>query len=245
MHKILLTATILLFTGCGSVSTSPQGSVDNTPTATITTDNATQQTTYQSYFINPDECDQIVDKEYLVICYDYTYKAARSVGYTLFGDLVNDTNIQDRPAFYEEPTITQEYRASSSDYSSSGYDRGHLAPDAAFDWSQKSLESTYSLANIIPQAPIVNQQIWQKVEAYAREMAVELGTVSVMNIIKYSASHHTIGTNHIAVSVGYYKVLYNADKSYSECFYYANDLTLTSDGDTIDKHQIDCATVSY
>ena len=118
-------------------------------------------------FINTVECDQTVDKVFFQICYDYDLKAAKAVGYTLYGDLVNENNIEDRPSFKVERAIEREYRASTTDYTGSGYDRGHLACDAAFDWSEESLEATYSLANVIPQARIVNRYTWIKAERYA------------------------------------------------------------------------------
>lgn len=102
-------------------------------------------------FINQGDCDQIIDKTFITICYDYNLKAPKAVSYTLQGDLVNEENIEKRPYFKVEKTIAKEYRASYSDYTHSGYDRGHLAPDASFDWSQESLDAVYTLANIIPQ----------------------------------------------------------------------------------------------
>lgn len=77
-------------------------------------------------FINNTDCDQIIEKNFLTICYDYNLKAPKAVGYTLRGDQVNELNIEERPYFKIEPTIAKEYRASYSDYTHSGYDRGHL-----------------------------------------------------------------------------------------------------------------------
>jgi len=195
---------------------------------------------YISSFINESNCDQILDKEFLTICYDHTLKVAKSVTYTLSGDLVNELNIQERPSFYVEQDIDREYRASTSDYTNSGYDRGHLAPDASFDWSQESLDATYSLANIIPQVPTVNRRMWIKAENYAREKAVDLSELEVINIVKYTTTPDRIGDNNISVSIGYYKILFNSEEEYKECFYYANDTNASSDGDTLDNHRVDC-----
>ena len=195
---------------------------------------------YRAKFINENNCSQVLDKEFLVICYDYTLKVARAVTYTLEGDLVNELNIQERPSFYEEELIDEPYRAKYSDYTGSGYDRGHMAPDAAFDWSQESLEATYSLANIIPQAPKVNRYMWVDVEAYARDKAVELGEVEVVNVVKYDSNYTKyIGEDNISVSVGYYKILFNKEESYEECFYYANDINSSTEGDNLSKHKVD------
>jgi len=220
---------LLFFVGCGSDSQKfTDGSVVSS---------------YARGFINVDECDAIVDKVFLAICYDSSLKAAKAVGYSLDGVLVHQLNITDRPPFYEESSLDANSRATYSDYTNSGYDRGHLAPDASFDWSQESLDSTYSLANIIPQVPEVNQHMWVDVENYERSKAVDLGTVNILNIVKYSNTPTRIGANQIAVSEGYYKVLYKDE--YQECFYYANDLNASSNGDTLALHQVACSEVSY
>jgi endonuclease G len=194
-------------------------------------------------FINDNECNQTVDKEFFAICYDYDYKAAKAVGYTLDGDLVNENNIDKRPSFKVERAVPSTYRASTKDYTKSGYDRGHLACDAAFDWSQESLNATYSLANIIPQARKVNRYTWSKAERYARYVAVQLGSVNVINVVRYSKTPATIGKHHIAVPDGFYKVLYNKDQNFTRCLYYANDNNIDTSEDKLKDHVVDCTEV--
>jgi len=194
-------------------------------------------------FINKIECNQTVDKEFFQICYDYDLKAAKAVGYTLYGDLVNENNIDKRPSFRVERAIERQYRATASDYTGSGYDRGHLACDAAFDWSKESLNATYSLANIIPQARKVNRYTWIKAERYARYIAVNLGSVNVVNVVKYEENPKRIGDHSIAVPTGYYKVLYNRDQNFTRCLYYENDNNITTGEDRLGDHVVDCKIV--
>ncbi|NOZ90783.1 MAG: DNA/RNA non-specific endonuclease [Epsilonproteobacteria bacterium] len=259
------TIVLLLFVGCGTVQVEENNDDNSSSNITETINDITNNNTssietivtpetvenrtileepskdYKAKFINENNCNQILDKEFLVICYDYKLKVAKAVAYTLEGDLVNELNIKDRPYFYEEELIDEPYRAKLNDYRGSGYDKGHMAPDAAFDWSQESLEATYSLANIIPQVPEVNQHMWVDVEAYARSKAVELGEVDVVNVIKYDNNNPKyIGEDNVAVSVGYYKILFNEDESYEECFYYANDINSTRENDNLSKHKVDC-----
>jgi len=191
-------------------------------------------------FINQSDCDQIIERNFLTICYDYDLKAPTAVSYTLRGDQVNELNIEERPYFKVERTIPREYRASYSDYTHSGYDRGHLAPDAAFDWSEESLNEIYSLANIIPQARKVNRYTWTKAERYARFVSVQRGVVQVINLVKYDDTPARIGDNQIAVPSGYYKVLYSEDQNYTKCLYYANDNNITTQDDRLSNHEVDC-----
>ena len=229
LNLLLPLAFLFLTTGCGDTTTSPLRDESTTG--------------IKSKFINESLCDIIIDKEFLEICYDNELKAAKSVAYTLSGDLVNELNIVERPFFYEEEQIEGDHRATYYDYTNSGYDRGHLAPDAAFDWSEESLNATYSLANIIPQVQEVNRDMWVDVEHYARIKAVDLGHVNIVNIVKYNETPNRIGVNGIAVSEGFYKVLYNEDDDYEECFYYANKPNDNSLSDKRETHLIDCTMI--
>ena len=200
---------------------------------------------YHRKFIDEKRCDQIIDNEFIIMCYDTQKKAVKAVSYILMGDLVNELNIKKRPSFYVEKSVDRAHRSSNSDYRKSGYDKGHMAPDAAFDWSQESLHAVYTLANIIPQAPKVNRHMWVKLERYVRDKAVELGSLKVVNVVSYEEDNRSIGKHHIAVSTGYYKILYNEDEAYEECFYYENNLTASSKGDTPLKHKVSCQEVGY
>lgn len=243
IQNILFLFSLLTLVGCGSVSTKENSEQENNRIEDSVQE--TKNIDYKSEFINKANCNQIIDNEFIHICYDYKLKAAKSVAYTLDGDLMNDPNIDKRPSFYVEKSIEKKHRVSSTDYTNSGYDKGHLAPDAAFDWSDESLKAVYTLANIIPQAPQVNRNMWSQVEKFARDKAVELGELHVINVIKYGEQSKRIGKNRMAVSRGFYKVLYNYKENYKECFYYANKLNLTSRDDNISKHDINCNQVKY
>ena len=106
------------------------------------------------------------------------------------------------------------------------------------------MDSTYSLANIIPQVPVVNRQMWLKVENYARDKAVELFELNIVNVVRYSNTPQRIGENNISVSIGYYKILFNSEKEYEECFYYANDVNASSENDQLENHLVDCTELS-
>jgi endonuclease G len=194
-------------------------------------------------FINQENCDQIIKKEFLNICYDYKYKATKAVSYTLYGNLVNENNIEKRLSFRVEKSVEPQYRASTTDYIKSGYDRGHLACDAAFDWDKEALQDTYYLSNIIPQARRVNRYTWTKVERYARFVAVKLGNVQVINVVKYQKNPKRIGKNGIAVSEGFYKILYNHDKKYKRCFYYENSNDIDVSIDRLRNHEVECSEI--
>ncbi len=191
-------------------------------------------------YITKKNCDQIIDKQVFKICYDYKMKGAKFVSYTLQGDLVNKENIKKRPGFYTEKNLKKKYRSHTKDYTRTGYDRGHLANDASFDWSKKSQRKTYSMANIIPQAPNVNRRTWIKAEKLERSIAVKLGSVSVINGVIYPNNPKRIGKNEIAIPSAFWKMIYNNEKDYKKCFYYKNEKGINTKKDKLKHHLVEC-----
>lgn len=194
-----------------------------------------------SNFINQRDCDQILDKGYYQICYDYKAKGAKYVGYTLDGSKVNSGDIKKRPRFYPDTDIPAQYRTTSKDYTKNEFhaDRGHLAPDASFDYSQKALHTVYSMANIIPQYYQINRKTWIKAERYERQVAVKLGTVTVINGVVYSAKPPRMRKSGIAYPEGFWKMLYD-NKGFERCFYYKNDSQARIKGDKLRDHVVGC-----
>ncbi|MDX8405016.1 MAG: DNA/RNA non-specific endonuclease [Mariprofundus sp.] len=196
-------------------------------------------------FINNRNCDQVLDKRFYQICYDYHAKGARYVGYTLSGNNVDKGNIKKRPRFYPDRAIPARYRTTSSDYTRNEFhsDRGHLAPDASFDYSPQALKSVYSMANIIPQYKWINRRTWVKAEKYERQVARKLGSISVLNGVIYTADPKRLRKSGIAYPDAYWKMLYN-NHGFERCFYYKNNSYAAIKGDKLRDHVIDCKTVT-
>ncbi len=62
-------------------------------------------------------------------------------------------------------------KVTTSDYSSSGFDRGHQCPSADRTTSTTYNAATFLMTNIIPQAPKNNQVTWEALEEYSRTLA--------------------------------------------------------------------------
>jgi endonuclease G len=65
------------------------------------------------------------------------------------------------------------YRVTSTDYTSSGFDRGHNCPSADRTYSVEDNGATFLMTNMIPQAPVNNQQTWANLENYCRKLVTE------------------------------------------------------------------------
>jgi len=69
------------------------------------------------------------------------------------------------------------------DYTHSGYDRGHMAPNADFDDTYENAVLTFFIANIWPQVPSVNSGEWLKAENETRRLAIQYLAVKVVIIV--------------------------------------------------------------
>lgn len=78
----------------------------------------------------------------------------------------------------------------AADYSGSGYDRGHMAPAADFNFDRIALGETYLYSNICPQRPELNRGQWADIERQVRDLA-RSGTVHVVTVAEFD------GTNRI------------------------------------------------
>lgn len=63
------------------------------------------------------------------------------------------------------------YRVLATDYSGSGYDRGHMCPSGDRTRTVSENSSTFLMTNMIPQAPDNNRQTWASLESYCRTLA--------------------------------------------------------------------------
>lgn len=213
-------------------------------TMVLTASLALASDTFLHQFFNNKVCDQVLENDgYFKTCYDYKAKGAKYVAYTIDGSLANSKNIEERHRFYLDKNIPSQYRSEHSDYTRNRYDmdRGHLAEDASFDYSQRSLNAVYVMSNIIPQHATVNRdkKAWAGVERFGRAIATKMGKVNVLNGVIYSSNPRRIGHNQIAVPDAFWKMYYNQKQKYQRCFYFENK-PVTDSNKNISDYEVEC-----
>ncbi|MEG3899205.1 MULTISPECIES: DNA/RNA non-specific endonuclease [unclassified Microcoleus] len=62
------------------------------------------------------------------------------------------------------------YKVRPTDYSGSGYDRGHVAPSADRTRNEPDNSATFLMSNMMPQVPELNRGVWGDLEEYCREL---------------------------------------------------------------------------
>ena len=72
------------------------------------------------------------------------------------------------------------YAAKPSDYTNTGFDRGHLCPSDDRDATPEENAATFLLTNIVPQAPKHNREVWKNLEDYERQLTTNGNEVYVI-----------------------------------------------------------------
>lgn len=96
-----------------------------------------------------------------------------------------------------------------NDYTGSGYDRGHLAPNYAISqlYGRAAQEQTFLMTNIAPQKPGLNQKVWQRLEeAAASRFAPHFGEVWVKVGPVFGDKPERIASGKVAVPEAFYAI---------------------------------------
>jgi endonuclease G len=112
--------------------------------------------------------------------------------------------------FFADARLPRGERAELEDYKRSGFSRGHMAPAGNMPTVQAMAQS-FSLANVVPQAPENNQKPWNGIEQATRKYVMRAkGDVYVVTGPVFEGHLKTIGTNRVWVPKYLYKLVYDA-----------------------------------
>jgi len=127
----------------------------------------------------PCKTDIILDRDGYSLGFCPKRKSALWVSYIICKRSVSVD--KDRSAsFFADPDLPESCRVSPDVYRNSGFDKGHLAPSAAIDFSRRSNDQTFAMSNVSPQHPKLNRQAWGRLEAQIRDWTTTKGKLVVI-----------------------------------------------------------------
>lgn len=111
----------------------------------------------------------LIERPQYVISYNDRRKSANWVAWQLVS---KDIGRVARGSFEEDLDLPRGFqRVQFSTYSGSGFDRGHLCPSKDRSAADADNDAVFLMTNIIPQSRACNQNGWERLESYCRDLA--------------------------------------------------------------------------
>jgi endonuclease G len=97
------------------------------------------------------------------------------------------------------------YQVQATDFSGSGFDRGHMCPSADRTITVTANSATFLMTNMIPQLPANNQGVWANLESYSRSLVSQGNELYIIS--GGQGLQHFIANGHVAVPAQTWKVI--------------------------------------
>jgi endonuclease G len=160
---------------------------------------------YELPRLNNHQSEQVIEHLGYTVSYNHKWLIPNWVAYELTATETNGA--QERSNHFKPDPLVKGDPVTTSDYSKSGYDRGHMAPAADMKWSEQAMRESFYMTNICPQIHNLNAGDWKDLEELARDWAQQYGNIYIACGPIIEANYQTIGKNHsIAVPSAFYKV---------------------------------------
>ena len=168
----------------------------------------------------------IVHHDYYSLAYNEEYEQADWVAYELTKESLQAKNVPRAKRFNSDPKVKTQ-SAVHSDYSHSGYTRGHLAPAGDMAFSSDAMKQCFYMSNMSPQTRQCNNGIWKELEETVRDWAYKKGSVYInTGPIFYDNGTPTIGKkNKVAIPDAFYKIILEKGTEKSVSFIIPNDVS--------------------
>ena len=155
-------------------------------------------------------CDKILHKKAFDICYSCEWKTPKMVVYEVNGNLIDKYNFSRKHLrFRSDYNLPAKCRSYPKDYSGTGKDKGHLPPNAVFDYNRAIQKETFLMSAIAPQVPKLNRYLWAKIERFVRIEARKYGKVRVITGVCGSLGHIKHNVN---IPKWWYKIIFLPNK---------------------------------
>ena len=149
--------------------------------------------------------DEVFVNTGYIVGYSDTRQDPLWVSYHVFA--VSNPVSDERPSRFRTDTRTVA-QVSHDDYTYSGYDRGHMAPNAAIDYcyGQEAQLETFYMSNVCPQMPTLNRGIWATLESKVRGWTNAFQKVWVMTGPIFDNDIETL-TSGVEIPDAFYKIV--------------------------------------
>jgi len=157
------------------------------------------------------EDHQIISYTQFTLSYNEQHEQADWVAYELTSEEVAMKQKRCNCFKTDRNIITKS--ASKSDYSSTGFDLGHLSPAADNNISKQANEESFLMSNISPQIPNFNRGIWKELKGWVRDKATDHNSIYIVTGPVFINNLGLVGKNNVTIPGYYYKILLRQENS--------------------------------
>lgn len=140
------------------------------------------------------------------IIYDYSVMSPAAVLWTLQPSDFAGRSLT-KPKYFKQDRFLPAPRLKNSDFSFTGFQRGHLCPSGDRDGRRDWFKDTFYTSNIVPMTAECNSGSWKEIESYCRQLVLDghrLRIVAGVDGYHFAAASNTKSWPRVPVSL--YKI---------------------------------------
>lgn len=128
--------------------------------------------------------------------------------------------------FHAEDRLPRSDRAELNDYRGSCFDRGHQSPNGDA-WDEESQFDTFTLANMVPQNPAHNEELWEGIERRTKEQVTKYGPAYVITGPIFAGATIERLNGRVMVPTHLYKAIYMPARGEAAAYISPNSSTFS------------------
>lgn len=165
-------------------------------------------------FLPEDSESEIIHHSYYSLGYNEKLEVPNWVAYKLTEESLRIKNVPRADRFKTDPEVDHR-SAKHSDYSHSGYTRGHMAPAGDMAFSKDAMQESFYMSNMTPQIRTLNNGIWRELEENVRDWAYDNDEIYVVSgPLFYGKPSKYIGkSTKVAVPDAFFKAILDIEGS--------------------------------
>ena len=152
----LFLSVLMLFAGCDFLFDFGGGSSE----PSVSGDDSNALFGYPSRAVSG---TQLIERDAYTLLYSYDDLIPLWVSWHIDG---SDMGTGREADFKGDPDVPDAYKLYKNDYTNSGFDRGHMCPNADRNNNDQEQQETFYMTNIVPQNQKNNRETWQNLEAF-------------------------------------------------------------------------------
>ena len=122
--------------------------------------------------------------------------------------------------FYKEKTI---HTSDNEDYVANDWDKGHMAPAAAFGCNAELLKQTFTYLNSALQHKSLNRGVWKELEEYERQLRHKADDIEIFIRVDFNPPLKKVSGG-ATIPSGFYKTIKSQKLKINECYYFINTI---------------------